>query len=176
MATHDEVALSASQIASHWPLDNWSEVVSISIDAADGAPEPSISRFSMLGDSLMRDGINTEYLAQLLDRDSSAWARTDFISIENPWTIDWSPFSQSREIEIFDTYTEDGESAKNGEYFEDGEHSEDGESVCIQFDRNSDSLGHWLRMGFNRWCHRAMYYMERDWIDAWVFVPREPMF
>lgn len=155
MSTLDEIAFSRPQIRAQ--IKGY-DLLSISIDAAPGAPEPQIERFSLLGDSLMRPGIDTERLAQLLNPKTPNWKATIInFDIYATRYIDWRPFNQ---------YQEPGLSEK---------HRNGMESLCVQFESfRAMTLDEWLRSGFRSWCHHEMSFVDKGYIDACVFDPTWP--
>ncbi|KAK7700987.1 hypothetical protein SLS64_010581 [Diaporthe eres] len=155
MSTLDEIAFSRSQIRAQ--MQGYGPL-SISIDAAPGAPEPRIERFSLLGDSLMRHGINTEHLARLLNPRTPEWKSTIInFDIYATRYIDWRPFNQYQELGLSDKH-------RNGV-----------ESLCIQFESfRATTLEEWLRSGFSSWCRHELYFVDKRYIDACVFDPTWP--
>lgn len=150
MSTLDEVAFSRPQIRADI---RGHDRLSISIDAAPGAPEPQIERFSLLGDKLMRPGVNTEHLAGLLNPKTPEW-RSSMINFDRYTSryIDWRPFSQCQAIGPSDR-------------------KRDGvECLCIQFETfRVMGFDEWLRSGFKFWCRYELYLVDHGHIDACVF-------
>lgn len=155
MSTIDEVAFSRTQIRAKM---HGHDRLSISIDAAPGAPEPRIERFSLLGDSLMRHGIDTEHLARLLNPKTPEWKATIIkFDIYATRYIDWRPFSQCPELGLSERH-------RNGR-----------ESLCIQFESfRAITLDEWLRSGFRSWCRHELDFVDHGYIDACVFDPTLP--
>lgn len=153
MSTIDQLAFSRPQLrAEITTFDH----VSISIDAAAGAPEPQIGRISLLGDSLVRPGINTEDLARLLDPMAPEWestiGRSGFFASRY---IDWCPFGRCPELET--SHRRDPKAV---------------ETLCVQFEFSfGASLQEWFRSGLGPWCRRKMYFLDVGAIDACVFDP-----
>lgn len=157
MSSHEELAFSAHYLSSVIePHSVWS----IDVEAADGAPGPWIKRLSLLGDSLMREGINEGNLVQLLNHESRVWDSIDDYGLDRPWTTNWSPFGKQPDLRTF------------------GPHLEDVEGVCIEFyyvpQPSPASLEWWLSGSFNAWCVSSMHLMHRDWIDGCVVLLPEP--
>lgn len=158
MSSHDELAFSAHYLSSvieprpTWSIEPWRPIWSIDVESADGAPVPRIKRLSLLGDSLMREGINEENLVQLLDCGSRFWDLTPYQDQDPPWTTNWSPFGKQPDLRTF------------------GPHLEDVEGVCIDFYYVSRHTywGRWLAVSFSDWCAGSMYMMHRDQIDGCV--------
>lgn len=157
MSSHDELAFSAHHLSSR--IEDWPRWT-ISVRAADGAPTPWIKRFSLLGDSLMREGINEHHLAQILNPDFHAWDSTSYISKDHPWYINWRPLSNQADWKTFGPYLEDSM-----------------EEACFQFDYITSDCGleWWLRWYFNTWCSVSMFVMDQNWIDACVVELPQPM-
>ncbi|KAG6358315.1 hypothetical protein INS49_014199 [Diaporthe citri] len=155
MSTLDELAFSRPQI--RFQMEG-RDRLSISIDAAPGAPEPQIERFSLLGDSLVRHGIDTEHLARLLNPKTPEWKATIInFDIYATRYISWRPFSRRQELGLSD------------------QHRKGVESLCIQFESfRAITLDEWLRSGFSSWCRHDLYFVDHGYVDACVFDPTWP--
>lgn len=152
MSTIDQLAFSRPQLrAEITTFDH----VSISIDAAPGVPEPQIGRISLLGDTLVRPGINTENLARLLDPMAPEWESTiDESGIFASRYIDWRPFSRCPDLGVS------------------GRDSKAVETLCIKFKFSfSAGLQEWFRSGLDSWCRREIYFLDVGVIDACVLDP-----
>lgn len=149
MSTLDEIAFSRSQIRTQFTDD---DELRLSIDTPAGAPYPHIERFSLLGDSLMRHGIDTEHLARLLNPEGPDY---EFNNIFSCRSVKWRPFSQCPKLGLSDQYPEGVESA------------------IFEFESFPGmGLNEWLRFGFSIGCRNEMpvSFMELGWIDAYIFV------
>lgn len=145
MSTLDEIAFSSSQICTQVTAD---ECLTISIGAVAGALEPCIKRFSMLGDTLMRRGINTEHLARLLNPRCPEWDAKDSTDTNRrrTQTVEWKPFSQWTKLGLPEEY------------------SERWETLSVDFGPHD-----WLSPRHSSWCHGDSNLMGWDRIDAFIF-------
>ncbi|KAG8158123.1 hypothetical protein KVR01_011884 [Diaporthe batatas] len=149
MSKDDELAISATYLSTRFG-DH--DVTQVTVKAAEGAPEPRIDRLSLLGNSLLREGIDQEQLAHLLKTFSGAWGLTDHISPPSTWTTRWSPFGKQPDPKTLGRYLGDVE------------------DVCIQSQTAGDvrNDADWLWMAFNFWCFDSTLANEWDYVDAWI--------
>ena len=103
----------------------------------------------MLGDRLLRHGIDTENPVRLFDPECPEWDRLSSgdVSIQK---IYCNPFSQWHELGLSEKYPQ-------------GE-----ETLRVEFDLAHKYRGDRIMGRFNTWCRGAMQLGNRDGIDARV--------
>lgn len=157
MSAIDEIAFSMSQIRDYIGYYH----LAVSIDAAAGAPTPYIQRLSLLHDSLMRPGIDTEHLARLLNPSCPEWDASDSTTYDHGMkSMTWKPFIQWPKLSLSEKYLRQWETLR------------------LKFvTGRRGNIDRWLSSGFIGWSQGAILSMGDGDLGACVVSfahPDEP--